>query len=101
MAINKGEIMRCKIGDLCVIVRSNFEQNIGCFVIIVGVSKLSTCDWICQTYSVTKTKNKKTLAISERPIGGQFSTNDDSLRPISNDEIMLIKMLQNKIKEIA
>ena len=93
--------MRCKIGDLCVVVKSNFQQNIGSFVIIVGKSKLETCDWICETYSNIKTKNKKTLMIEKKPLAAKVSTRDDHLRPIGDDEMIRIAGMRNKIKEVA
>ena len=97
--------MRCKIGDLCVVVNSIYPENIGKLIVIVKSSELPHRDWIveyCSDFTARWFNCKSTVYLRK---GETTNKSDSDLRPIrdqeGDDEMIRIAGLPIKIKEAA
>ena len=97
--------MRCKVGDLCVVVKTYVsESNRGKLVKILRPSSMPDRDWVCETMSEIIGKDEfGNIEIIVN--GGRIRMFDHALRPIrdqeGDDEMIGIAGLPNKSKEIA
>lgn len=73
--------MRCKVGDLCVIVRSN-NGNEGRLVEVVGTSPYGPGYWMCEAMSVATAVPFPGGQRKPVPAGHRASIMDYRLRPI-------------------
>ena len=105
MATNKGENMRCKVGDLCIVVNSHWPVNIGKLCVVTGVARSNWLDWEVELLSPMKGEAEITYDVEWQVAGSKAMTRDKDLRPIRNqegdDEMIRIAGLPNKVKEPA
>lgn len=82
---------RCKVGDLAVIVGSDFPENLGHFVHVVCLPDpdkypvpLELGDWECEPLGMLRGWDDKERNLSS--VGSEvIAINDADLRPIRND----------------
>ena len=70
--------MNCKPGDLAVMVRSEFQRNIGCLFLVVDAHRCDTGEWRCEAVTDCDTSEGR------RKAGTIVWALDSRLRPIRN-----------------
>lgn len=95
--------MRCRVGDLAVVIQSAFQENIGLLVEVMSASVLPYHDWLVSARGSPLT-GRPVLGTSvgkEVRTGKTCNVRDDQLRPIrpqeGNDETLTWASLPQEI----
>lgn len=77
-------MMRCKVGDLAVIIGGAYPENIGCLVSVVMLSTRPQY-WLVRTLGRATTYNSVDGVRRNRPPGIEGNIADRLLRPLRDD----------------
>lgn len=104
METNKGEDMRCKIGNMCFVIGGIYPENYGKIVKVIARKIKDNCDWTVVSSARLKS-NDNYGAVQFVDAGTHVDVRDTHLLPIldqeGDDEMILIAGLPNKINEAA